>query len=134
MILLDFKDRRPIYEQIVEKLSNLMAMGVLGEDTPLPSVRSLAAELSINPNTVQRAYLELERQGYIYSLKGKGSFVAGLEHIRSARQQTVLKELREVTERALAAGLGEEVLCSEIRHICASSSAASSDTGGTTHD
>ena len=57
MILLDYKDRRPIYEQIVEKLSDLMVRGVLTENTPLPSVRSLAADLSINPNTVQRAYI-----------------------------------------------------------------------------
>ena len=76
MILIDYKDRRPLYEQIVEKLSDLMVRGVLAQDSQLPSVRSLATELSINPNTIQRAYAELERQGYIYSVKGRGSFVA----------------------------------------------------------
>ena len=76
MIILDYKDRRPIYEQVAEKLEELMLLGVLGENEPLPSVRSLAMELSINPNTIQRAYAELERQGYIYTVKGKGSFVA----------------------------------------------------------
>ena len=76
MIILDYKDRRPIYEQVAEKLEELMLLGVLGENEPLPSVRSLAMELSINPNTIQRAYAELERQGYIYSIQGKGSFVA----------------------------------------------------------
>ena len=64
MIILDYKDRRPIYEQVAEKLGELMLLGVLGENEPLPSVRSLAMELSINPNTIQRAYAELERQGY----------------------------------------------------------------------
>ena len=77
MILIDYKDRRPLYEQIVEKLSDLMVRGILEQDSQLPSVRSLATELSMNPNTIQRAYAELERQGYIYSVKGRGSFVAG---------------------------------------------------------
>ena len=65
MIVLDYKDRRPIYEQVMERLQELMLIGVLGQDEKLPSVRSLATELSINPNTIQRAYMELERQGYI---------------------------------------------------------------------
>jgi len=67
MILIDYKDRRPLYEQIVEKLSDLMVRGILEQDSQLPSVRSLATELSMNPNTIQRTYTELERQGYIYS-------------------------------------------------------------------
>ena len=71
MILIDYKDRRPLYEQIVEKLSDLMVRGFWSEDSQLPSVRSLATELSMNPNTIQRAYAELERQGYIYSVKGR---------------------------------------------------------------
>ena len=74
MILLDPRDHRPIYEQIIEKMSELLAMGALPQDEPLPSVRALASELSINPNTVQRAYVELERRGFIYSIKGKGNF------------------------------------------------------------
>ena len=76
MIVLDYRDRRPLYEQVTEKLEELMFSGVLPPDSRLPSVRSMATELSINPNTIQRAYAELERQGYIYSIKGKGSFVA----------------------------------------------------------
>ena len=82
MILIDYKDRRPLYEQIVEKLSDLMVRGILEQDSQLPSVRSLATELSMNPNTIQRAYAELERQGYIYSVKGRGSFVADKRQIR----------------------------------------------------
>lgn len=74
MIILDYKDRRPIYEQVAEKLEELMLLGILGENEPLPSVRSLAMELSINPNTIQRAYGELERQGYIYTVKREGKF------------------------------------------------------------
>lgn len=83
MIVLDYRDRRPLYEQIVERLQELMFNGVLLQDSQLPSVRSLATELSINPNTIQRAYGELERQGYIYSVKGKGSFVADSSRMRA---------------------------------------------------
>ena len=68
MINLDYKDKRPIYEQIIDKMKELMVMGVIPENAQLPSVRSLAVELSINPNTIQRAYAELERQGYHVSV------------------------------------------------------------------
>ncbi len=108
MILLDVKDRRPIYEQIVEKLSQLMASGVLAQDTPLPSVRSLATELSINPNTVQRAYIELERQGYIYSIKGKGSFVSDISNIRDKQHEKLFSELAEIALNAKSAGVTRE--------------------------
>ena len=70
----------PIYEQVISRFQELMLTGALEKDSQLPSVRSLAMELSINPNTIQRAYAELERQGYIYSIKGKGSFVADNGH------------------------------------------------------
>ena len=72
MIHLDYKDSRPIYEQVADRLKELMILGVLEEDGQMPSVRSLATELSINPNTIQRAYAELERNGFIYSVKGQG--------------------------------------------------------------
>ena len=89
MILIDYKDRRPIYEQVVEKLSELMVRGILEQNSQLPSVRSLATELSINPNTIQRAYAELERQGYIYSVKGRGSFVAENHQIREQKKKEI---------------------------------------------
>ena len=73
MIVLDYKDRRPLYEQITQRFQMLIVKGVLPKDMQMPSVRSQAMELSINPNTIQRAYSELERQGYIYTIKGRGS-------------------------------------------------------------
>ena len=105
MILIDYKDRRPLYEQIVEKLSDLMVRGVLAQDSQLPSVRSLATELSINPNTIQRAYAELERQGYIYSVKGRGSFVAENHQIRAKKQSEIWQELALLIEDARNAGI-----------------------------
>ena len=86
MIVLDYKDRRPIYEQVVDKLQELMLCGALSESSQLPSVRSMAMELSINPNTIQRAYAELERRGLIYSVKGKGSFVSENQQIRKEKK------------------------------------------------
>ena len=73
MILIDYKSRKPIYEQIIDSIKSLIVSGVLERDDQLPSVRQLAQELAINPNTIQKAYGELEREGVIYSLKGRGS-------------------------------------------------------------
>ena len=87
MIILDYRDRRPIYEQIVERFQELMMSGAMEENSQLPSVRSLAMDLSINPNTIQRAYAELERQGYIYSVKGKGSFVASINQAQKMEEK-----------------------------------------------
>lgn len=106
MIILDYKDTRPIYEQVVEKLETLILKGVLEPDSQLPSVRSLAAELSINPNTIQRAYTELERQGFIYTVKGRGGFVHYDESLMEIkigqlrrRIWDILKEAQELNIR-----------------------------------
>lgn len=76
MINLDYKDGRTIHQQIESGLKDLIINGVLKCDEQLPSVRELSVSLTVNPNTVQRAYKELEQEGFIYSIKGKGSFVA----------------------------------------------------------
>ena len=98
MILIDYKDRRPIYEQVIEKLQQMILCGALEPNSPMPSVRNLAMELSLNPNTIQRAYQELERQGYIYTLKGKGSFVSdsmkGADHKRKEIQEFLRRVVR----------------------------------------
>lgn len=114
MILLDYKDRRPIYEQVVDKLEELMVCGGLKEDSQLPSVRSLAMDLSINPNTIQRAYTELERQGFIYSIKGKGSFVAESSVIKSARQIHLYSDLKRLTEEAKLLGITNQEFVNQV--------------------
>ncbi|MCA1024217.1 MULTISPECIES: GntR family transcriptional regulator [Halobacillus] len=99
MFELDVRSRKPIYEQLVEKLKQLIIHDVLQEDEKLPSVRELAQQLTINPNTIQKAYRELETQGYIYSLKGKGSFV----HPSSkSGQKEELKKVREELKKLFA--------------------------------
>ncbi|MBR6329457.1 MAG: GntR family transcriptional regulator [Lachnospiraceae bacterium] len=115
MILLDERDKRPIYEQMIDKLTDLMAREILTKDSPMPSVRSFAMELSINPNTVQRAYNELERMGYIYTVKGKGSFVADNEKAKKESRQSLMGELDSLCERARALGVTQEAVISEVK-------------------
>ena len=117
MISLNYRDARPIYEQVKDGLRHLVVTGALQAGDKLPSVRALASNLAINPNTIQRAYNELEAEGYIYSVAGKGSFVSGTADADAVRRETLradvkklLNELRYlgVTE-ADAAALIEEV-------------------------
>lgn len=107
MIIIDYKDRRPIYEQVIERFQDLIVKGVLKPDSQLPSVRSLAMELSINPNTIQRAYTELERQGFIYSVKGRGSFVSFNEELLGLKQKEVKEKLQKDIELAKSVQIPE---------------------------
>jgi len=93
MITIDYQDRRPIYEQIVERIELLIVRGVYEGDSQLPSVRQMAADLSINPNTIQKAYAILEKDGYIYSVKGRGNFVSGNKALAENKKQAWLREL-----------------------------------------
>ena len=108
MITLDYADRRPIYEQVIEKMKDLILLGVLETDSQLPSVRELAMELSINPNTVQRAYAELERQGVIYCIKGRGNFVAGIKNLMEQHTEEMKSQLSELVKKAKKADVSEE--------------------------
>ena len=116
MISLNYRDSRPIYEQIRDGLRKLIVTGALSADEKLPSVRALAAQLAINPNTIQRAYMELEQQGLICPVKGKGSFVTDSSRIRQIGMEETLSELKKITEKGMALGVGEEemigVICS----------------------
>lgn len=108
MITLDYADRRPIYEQVVDKMKDLILLGVLETDSQLPSVRELAMDLSINPNTVQRAYAELERQGVIYCVKGRGNFVAGIGTLKDKHKEEMKTQLSELVKMAKKADITEE--------------------------
>ncbi|HIU77965.1 MAG TPA: GntR family transcriptional regulator [Candidatus Avilachnospira avicola] len=108
MISLDYKDKRPLYEQISEKLKELMAVGGFMENSRLPSVRALAVDLSINPNTIQRAYAELERQGYIYSIKGKGNFVAETKVLQYLKSEELKERFSKLVEEAIRLGMSDD--------------------------
>ena len=114
MLHLDYRDIRPIYAQITDEVRQQIAAGVLVQGDKLPSVRELAVELSINPNTIQRAYMELEQQGLICPVKGKGSFVTDSSRIRQIGMEETLSELKEIAEKGKALGVGEEEMISVI--------------------
>ena len=115
MIILDYKDTSPIYEQVVEKFKLLILKGVLQKDEQMPSVRSLAVELSINPNTIQRAYGELERQGFIYTVKGRGGFVRYNEDLLEIKKERLKKQLLEVMKEAEELNIPLEELVGQLR-------------------
>lgn len=99
MLELNYRDARPIYEQIKDGLRRLILSDVIRQDERLPSVRDLASQLAINPNTIQKAYRELEQEGYVYTVSGRGSFAAPLSEVGSARQEALLAQFDEaVTE------------------------------------
>ena len=105
MIILDYRDTRPLYEQIVDKFQMLILSGALEPNSRMPSVRSLAVELSINPNTIQRAYSELERTGFLYTVKGKGKYVAYSDSLKDVRKQEIFEKLRDLKKEALSMGM-----------------------------
>ncbi len=104
MISINTRDSRPIYEQIKEALCRLILTGVLQTGERLPSVRELAGQLAINPNTIQRAYRELESEGFIYSMAGKGSFVSPLGEIDDGRRAARTTQFREAAMELLRLG------------------------------
>ena len=121
-VTINYRDPRPIYEQVRDGLRKLIVSGALPGGEKLPSVRELAAQLAINPNTIQRAYRELEQEGYLYSVPGKGSFAAERSEIDTQRRDKLLRTLDEtvrelkylgVTRGEIIAriGKGEDDVC-----------------------
>lgn len=110
MIVLDYQDRRPLYEQVTEKFRTLIYQGVLPADSRIPSVRQLAMELSINPNTIQRAYMMLEQEGLIYPVKGKGNFVADTQKIQEESKENFRQEFLELVRKGNHTGFEDEEL------------------------
>ena len=117
MISLNYRDSRPIYEQIKDGFKKLIATGAIGADEKLPSVRALATQLSINPNTIQRAYTELEGEGYIYSIHGKGSFASANADPGEARKRELREKIREMAAELRYLGADEEELLALIREV-----------------
>lgn len=118
MIILDYQDRRPIYEQITERFRMLIYQGALPAGSRLPSVRQLAMELSINPNTIQRAYMTLEQEGLIYPVKGKGNFVAETSLIQEKSKEDFRKDFKGLIKKGIQTGITEEEMLSMVRKNC----------------
>ncbi len=115
MIAVNFRDGRPIYEQVRDGFRQMILSGALPADSRLPSVRELAASLAINPNTIQRAYRELEAEGYICSVPGKGSFVRADNQAAAQRRSELLGELARLGRELRLLGLGEEELLAALK-------------------
>nr|WP_294667385.1 GntR family transcriptional regulator [uncultured Blautia sp.] len=115
MIVLDYQDRRPLYEQVEEKFRNLILNSALEPGSRMPSVRQLAMELSINPNTIQRAYMQLEQEGLIYPVKGKGNFIADNEEVRKLSIASYTEELKALIQKGKDMGMDEDELIYIIR-------------------
>ena len=112
MIRLDYRDASPIYEQIKNGLKRLMVSGAMKKGDKLPSVRALATELAINPNTIQKAYTELENEGYIYSVPGRGSFASGEVKADEHRREELKQRIRALAAELRFMGVGNEELAS----------------------
>lgn len=117
MISINARDPRPIYVQIKESLCRLILTGAMAEGERLPSVRELAMELTINPNTIQRAYRELENEGFIYSMTGKGSFVAPLREVDQGRRMARMTEFRSAALELLQLGSTRQELTAILEEL-----------------
>lgn len=118
MFQLDFRDRRPLYEQIKEKIKELIISGVLAEGDKIPSVRELAASLAINPNTIQKAYKDLENDGYIYSQRAKGSFVSPKNmQIQSEKKNELFEKLEDTVKEMAFLKIDIEEITKKINDI-----------------
>ena len=110
MLTINYKDPRPIYEQVRDALRQLILRGALAPEEKLPSVRELAGTLAINPNTIQRAYRELEAGGLIYTVAGKGAFVASGGGAAEKRKAELRENLLAVLEELRLLGTAREDL------------------------
>jgi GntR family transcriptional regulator len=115
LVTINYKDGRPFYEQVKEDLRRLIVSGTLRPGDKLPSVRELAGQLAINPNTIQRAYRELEAEGYICSVPGRGSFVRQGDAAARARRAELLERWDALSGELRQLGLTEEELCRRLK-------------------
>ena len=109
MIVIDYQNRKPIYEQVVERFQRLILTGAMEPDTQMPSVRALATELAINPNTIQKAYTILEQKGFIYPVKGRGNFVSGNPDLKEQEQTVFFQKLGTLIQEGKELGVSKEL-------------------------
>ncbi|MGI6065687.1 MAG: GntR family transcriptional regulator [Bacillota bacterium] len=118
MFQLDFRDRRPIYEQIKDNIKELIISGILKPDERIPSIRELAQTLTINPNTIQKAYKDLEAEGFIYSVRAKGNFVAPINTAANqARRDELMRELEKVLAEMVYLNVSKEQAIAVVQKV-----------------
>ena len=114
LIGLNYRDSRPIYEQIKDNYKRLILSGGIAAGDKLPSVRELASQLAINPNTIQRAYRELESEGFIYTVPGKGSFAGEIKGVDPAEVDRLLSDFDKLVSKLILLGVKRDTLCARI--------------------
>ena len=117
MIQLNYRDSKPIYEQIKDGLRRLIISNSLSANEKLPSVREMASRLAINPNTIQRAYHDLENEGYVYSVAGRGTFVAEHKGRFAERADELLESFDEIVEELCFLSVKKKELIERIDHL-----------------
>ena len=116
MFSINYRDPRPIYEQVKDSLRRAIITGVMIPDDKIPSVRDLAGQLAINPNTIQKAYREIEAEGYIYSVPGKGSFVGECREALDTRKKELFGRLDATITELSHLGVTDDEVCSHIKN------------------
>ena len=136
MIQLNYRDPRPIYEQVKDGIRKLAYSGVLGPDDKLPSVRELAMKLAINPNTISRAYKELEQEGFIYTVTGKGTFINQEFDLNDSRKEELWQQFEKAAKGLLEMAVTEEEMSERVRKLCKTLDESTEDAekGGSTDD
>ena len=115
MFTLDYTEKKALYEQVKDKMKDMILSGILKENDQLPSVRELSMQLTLNPNTIQKAYKDLETEGYIYSVKGKGNFVARVSSInRNEKCAALYQQIQELVRELLFIGEAREQITRQI--------------------
>ncbi|MGN0312486.1 MAG: GntR family transcriptional regulator [Lachnospiraceae bacterium] len=117
MISINYRDSRPIYEQIADSLRMQIAKQLIAPDEKLPSVREIASELSINPNTIQRAIRQLEQEGYVYTVAGRGTFAANMDSFTSPRRQELLEKFDTIVKELHVYHVDEEELLNRMHEL-----------------
>lgn len=115
LFTLDYTEKKALYEQVKDKMKDMILNGILKEDDQLPSVRELSMQLTLNPNTIQKAYKDLETEGYIYSVKGKGNFVARVSAVNRNEKCTELyRQMKELVRELIFIGETREQITSQM--------------------
>lgn len=117
MFKLDLQSRLPIYEQLKSRIVELVMLGELGPDDQLPSVRSLARDLGVNPNTVQKAYQELERERIVYSVAGRGSYINPELDLSEQLKEDYIKKIKQATRQAKSCGIEEDRVVEAVHQV-----------------
>ena len=115
MIQLNYRDPRPIYEQVKDGIRKLAYSGVLGPDDKLPSVREMAMKLAINPNTISRAYKELEQEGFIYTVTGRGTFINQEFDLNDSRRQELWQQFEKTVKELMGISVSVDEMIERLK-------------------